>query len=274
MINQPIKLKIENFKHLLKARKKDSHKNMFGHVVIVGGDYGFSGAIKMSAEAALRVGAGLVSVATRPDIALTLNIARPEIMCHGIKSEKILNSLLETASVIVLGPGMGITSWGKKLFTIVLKQKKPLIIDADGLNILATQSIKRSNWIITPHPGEASKLLKLTKDIIQNDRVKAVQKLQTKFNGISVLKGFNSLICTDEELFKCEAGNPGMATAGMGDILTGVIAGLIGQKFSLSDASTCGVLIHSLAGDMAAKNGERGMIATDLLPHLRNLVNL
>lgn len=268
------KLHITHFAGYLKPRPRSAHKGMFGHVLVVGGDYGYSGAARMAAEAALRVGAGLVSVATRPDIALTLNLARPEIMCHGISSDKALGALLDKAAVVIVGPGIGLSSWAKKLFSRVLKSKKPLIVDADALNILASKPVSYAHWILTPHPGEAARLLKTTIDEVQQDRVLAIHKLQKKMGGVCVLKGAGSLILAPNEILaQCEAGNPGMATAGMGDILSGVMGGLVAQGFSLVDAAKCGVLIHAMAGDLAAKEGERGMIASDLLHYLRRLVN-
>lgn len=268
------KLHITQFSGYLKPRVKNTHKGMFGHVLIIGGDYGYSGAVKMAAEAALRTGAGLVSVATRPDIALTLNLTRPEIMCHGIGSDKTLMTLLEKATVVVIGPGLGVTSWAKRLFARVLKSKKPLVVDADALNLLAKKPTQYAHWILTPHPGEAARLLKLTRESIQQDRVAALKKLQKTYSGVCVLKGAGSLIAASDEAWaQCDAGNPGMSTAGMGDILSGVIASFVAQGFSLTDAAKCGVLIHAMAGDLAAKEGERGMIASDLLPYLRHLVN-
>lgn len=268
------KLHITQFAGKLSPRTRNAYKSMYGHVLVVGGDYGYSGAIRMAAEAALRVGAGLVSIATRPEIALTLSNARPEIMCHGIQSEKRLLPLLEKASVVVIGPGMGQSVWAKKLLVRVLKSKKSLVVDADALNILATKPLQYAHWILTPHPGEAARLLKISRDEIQQDRVTAIIKLQKKMGGIIVLKGPGSLIlASGEPIAQCDAGNPGMATAGMGDILSGMIGGFLAQGFSAADAAKCGVLVHAMAGDLAAKEGERGMIASDILPYLRRLVN-
>ncbi len=268
------KLHITQFAPYLKPRPRNAHKGMYGHVLIVGGDYGYSGAVKMAAEAALRVGAGLVSVATRPESALTMNVSRPEIMCHGISSDKALVPLLNKATVVIVGPGIGLSNWAKKLFLRVIKSKKPLVVDADALNLLAKKPISYANWILTPHPGEAARLLKMSLDEIQQDRASAIHKLQKKLGGVCVLKGAGSLILAPNTMLaECDAGNPGMATAGMGDVLSGVIGSFVAQGFSLADAAKCGVLIHAMAGDLASKEGERGMLASDLLPHLRRLVN-
>ncbi len=267
-------LHLTQFIDFLKPRPRDAHKGLYGHVLIVGSDEGFSGASRMAAEAALRVGAGLVSVATRPDVAVTLNVSRPEIMSHGVRTVKMLKPLLKRATVVGIGPGLGTSVWAKSLFQAVLKSKKPLIVDADALNLLASKPCRHEEWILTPHPGEAARLLKMKTEEIQRDRMSALKKLQEKYGGVCVLKGNNSLIAGPKnQMARCDAGNPGMATGGMGDILTGVIAGLVAQGLPLINAAKLGVLVHAKAGDLARMDGERGMIATDLLPYLRQLMN-
>lgn len=264
-------LELQQFAENLKPRPREFHKGDAGHVLMVGGDYGYSGAVRLAAEAALRVGAGLVSVVTRPENAWVLNVARPEIMCHADTELKIL---LEKANLIAVGPGLGRTSWGRKLLTIALKSDKPLIVDADGLNLLADMHLKQENWILTPHPGEAARLLKKTVSDIQLDRANSIAELKKKLGGVCVLKGAGTLVITsDSKLYKCEMGNPGMATGGTGDVLTGVIAGLVAQHMSLDNAAKLGVLVHALAGDLAAKGGERGMIASDMMAYLREIMN-
>lgn len=267
-------LHLSHFVQYLSRRPKDSHKNNFGHVLVVGGEWGFSGAVRMASEAALRVGAGLVSVATRKDHAFVLNSSRPELMCHGISSARSLNSLIAKATVIIIGPGLGQSPWAKALVAAIFKCKQPLVVDADALHLLAEKPQKKNNWILTPHPGEAAHLLKITNAAVQANRLSAVKLLQKKFGGVAVLKGAGTLVDGPDSIPAiCTAGNPGMATAGMGDILSGVIGGLLAQQIPLIAAAKLGVLIHGLAGDRAAKEGERGMIASDLLPHLRFLVN-
>lgn len=269
-------LEISQFKQYIAPRPKDANKGRFGHVLVVGGDYGYSGAIRMAGEAALRVGAGLVSVATRPENAVLMNAMRPELMCHGVTNGAEIEPLLAKATTIVVGPGMGRSSWAQKLLYLVLKNEKDtVVVDADGLNMLAEKPAHKANWILTPHPGEAARLLKKSVEEIQANRLAAVTELQQKFGGVSVLKGAGSLILgPDSPPAICQAGNPGMASAGMGDILSGVIGGLLAQGLQLTVAAKLGVLVHAMAGDLAAKEGgERGMIATDLLPFLRRLVN-
>lgn len=267
-------LHLLNYVDYLSPRPLDSYKNKFGHVLVVGGDAGFSGAVRMAAEAALRVGAGLVSVATRKENALILNSTRPELMCHGVQTVSDLKPLLSKATVIIVGPGLGQSRWAKTLVTFIFKSKKQLVVDADALNLLAEKPEKHPHWILTPHPGEAARLLKMTRETIQEDRLSAVKGLQKKFGGVAVLKGAGTLVDGPDAIPAiCTAGNPGMATAGMGDILSGVIGGLLAQDIPLIAAAKLGVLLHALAGDQAAEAGERGMIASDLFPYLRFLVN-
>ena len=148
------------------------------------------------------------------------------------------------------------------------------MVDADALNLLAQESATRDNWILTPHPAEAARLLGVTTAQIQVNRLHAVQALQQHYGGVSVLKGMGSLVCAvTRPIAICEAGNPGMSSGGMGDALTGIIAGLLAQGLSLADAACAGVYIHAKAGDIAAQEGERGLLASDLMPHLRTLVN-
>lgn len=268
------RLQLKSFKRYLTKRPQDAHKGIFGHVLIIGGDYGFSGAVRMAAEAAYRVGAGLVSVATHPEHAYVLNASCPEMMCHGISQAKQLTPLMAKANIIILGPGLGQSRWSQSLFAAVVKSQKPLLLDADALNRLATHAKKRADWILTPHPGEAARLLAKTTTTIQANREAAILAMQKKYGGVIVLKGHHTLIAAQQQaLAYCPLGNPGMATAGMGDVLSGVIGGLVAQGVPLFIAAQYGVLLHASAGDLAAASGERGMMATDLFPYLRALVN-
>jgi NAD(P)H-hydrate epimerase len=258
----------------LMPRDRCAHKGQMGHVLIVGGDKGFSGAARMAGEAALRVGAGLVSVATRAEHSGFMNLNRPELMCHGAESVGQLAELLEKTSIVVLGPGLGQSGWARAMFNAAIESQKPLIIDADGLNLLAALEIKKPNWILTPHPGEAARLLGCSVAEIQRDRFAAVSALQSKYGGIAVLKGSGTLIASEQEIAVSSTGNPGMASGGMGDVLAGAIAGLAAQGLPMQDAARRGVYWHGLAADLAAaKDGERGLLATDLMPYLRRLVN-
>lgn len=258
----------------LSPRSRYAHKGNFGHVLVIGGDVGYSGAARLAGMAALRVGAGLVSIATHPENAGMMNVMYPELMCHSIPSQKELLPLLEKASVIVIGTGLGQRNWGKSLFATTLNCDKPMIIDADGLNLLAQSPQKKTNWILTPHVGEAARLLTTTTKEIQTDRFEVVQALQQKYGGVVLLKGAGTLIASKHTIAISNTGNPGMASGGMGDILAGVIAGLVAQGLSLEEAAQQGCYGHGWAADEAVKtDGERGLLASDLLSYLRRWVN-
>jgi ADP-dependent NAD(P)H-hydrate dehydratase / NAD(P)H-hydrate epimerase len=256
------------------VRARCAHKGDHGHVLIIGGDRGYSGAARMAGEAALRVGAGLVSIATHPKHSAFLNLDRPELMCHGVESVDQLTPLIDKANVIVIGPGLGQSKWAAELFIAAIKSDKTLVIDADGLKFLAHTPEKRANWILTPHPGEAARLLRCTTTDIKQDRYAAASAIQAKYDGIAILKGAGTLIAAHDDIAVSTTGNPGMASGGMGDVLAGVIAGLIAQGFSRKDAAQQGVYLHGMAADLAVEQaGERGLLATDLMPYLRQLAN-
>ncbi len=258
----------------LPPRARDAHKGRFGHVLVIGGEQGMSGAIQHAAEAAARVGAGLVSIATRAVHAALLSAARPELMSHGVESAAQLSPLLARANVIAIGPGLGQGAWARALLGRALDTQLPLVVDADALNLLAREPLRRDNWILTPHPGEAARLLQCATADIVADRYQAVRELAARYGGVAVLKGAGTLIVRQGDTVRvCAAGNPGMASGGMGDVLTGVIAGLLAQGLPLFAAAQAGVLVHALAGDAAACDGERGLLASDLLPCLRRIVN-
>lgn len=258
---------------LLPPRPRTAHKGRHGHVLVVGGDLGMGGAARMAAEAAGRVGAGLVSVATRAEHLAAVLAARPELMCRGVESADDLDSLLGRAGVVVLGPGIGTGVWGKRLWERAIAFGGPLVLDADGLNLLAAHPRRRDDWILTPHPGEAARLLDCPAAEVQADRFAAASALAARYGGVAVLKGAGTLVAWGDHIRLCDRGNPGMASGGMGDVLSGVLGGLLAQGLSPADAAQAGVLAHSLAADRAAADGERGLLATDLLPFLRVLVN-
>ncbi len=258
----------------LPRRLKDAHKGNFGHVLVIGGDVGYSGAARLAGIAALRVGAGLVSIATHPENTAMMNIACPELMCHAVETVEKLELLLAKATVIVIGTGLGQRDWAKMLFHSALETHKPLIMDADALNLLAQFPCKKENWILTPHVGEAARLLSVTTKAISESRFDLARTLQRKYGGVALLKGAGTLIASENSLAISKTGNPGMASGGMGDVLSGVIAGLVAQGLSLKEAAEQGAYGHGFAADEAVKNdGERGLLASDLLPHLRRWVN-
>lgn len=261
----------------LKARRSESHKGHFGHVLIIGGDYGMAGAVALCGEACLRVGAGLVSVATRPEHISGLLSRRPELMVHGVHSGQDIKPLLEKATVVVVGPGLGQSDWSWQMLQSLLICDVPVILDADGLNLLAQTHVlpaQKRNWIYTPHPGEAARMLEQSVDTIQADRFKRAGELQAQYGGVVVLKGAGTIIQSSGARWVSTFGNPGMASGGMGDVLAGVIAGFLAQGMTLEAAACAGVSLHGLAGDeVASKLGLRGMLASDLMPRLRELIN-
>ncbi|MEH6650764.1 MAG: NAD(P)H-hydrate dehydratase [Motiliproteus sp.] len=284
----------------LARRPRSAHKGDFGHLLVVGGDRGMAGAVMMASAAALRCGAGLVSVATQPEHVMLCIGNQPEVMSHGVRSGQELELLLWRASVIVIGPGLGQSAWSGQLLQAAQAEQidQPLIIDADALNGLArgklVQPSKRDNWILTPHPGEAARLLNCSVAQIQADRFEAVKLLQQRYGGVVVLKGAGTLICDGNNIRLCCRGNPGMASGGMGDVLSGVIAAVLGQmagrtsgessadgsadssiaRSMLFDAASVAVNLHAQAADLLAqRHGEIGLAATDLIPQIRALLN-
>jgi len=271
-----IRLDVNNACRLMPAaRRATDHKGKFGHVLVVGGGPGMPGAALMAALAAARSGAGLVSIATHSDHASQMVSQCPELMCHGVQSATELGKLLQRATVVVLGPGLGRSAWASDLFARVLDTDLPLVVDADGLNLLAREKATRSNWVLTPHPGEAGRLLASSTAEVQHDRFAAARQITTDYQAVCVLKGSGSLIHDRKDNIAIStSGNPGMATGGMGDVLGGIIAALIAQGLELADAARLATWLHGRAGDMAAADGgERGMLATDLLPWIRLLMN-
>lgn len=264
--------------YMLPPRSRAAHKGNHGHVLVLGGNDGMGGAARLAGEAALRSGAGLVSVATRAANVSALVAGRPELMARGIETDKDLEPLLDKADVLALGPGLGADEWASHLYSRALAAAKPLIMDADALNLLAAQPVRRDDWILTPHPGEAARLLRTNTAAIQADRMGAVQALANKYGGVVLLKGHGTLVAGSGADRPCliRAGNPGMGTAGMGDVLTGVAAALVAQfgyEFSGADLAALAAWVHGTAGDRAAADGERGLVATDLMQEIRRCLN-
>lgn len=262
---------------LLPRRVATAHKGNFGHVLVVGGNHGMSGAVRLAGEAALRTGAGLVSVATRPAHAALLPLVRPELMGHGIGDAGDLAPLLARATVVAVGPGLGQDDWARQLLAATLATGLPLVIDADALNLLPAGHPPRGNWILTPHPGEAARLLGLTSAEVQRDRLGALTSLRERWGGTLVLKGSGTLVGGGTGTpWVIPTGNPGMATAGMGDVLTGITAGLVAQAGAgvpAADLAAAAAFVHGAAGDVAARGGQRGILASDLIGQLRPWLN-
>lgn len=287
------RLTLQRLIPLLSPRRRSANKGHFGHTVVIGGDYGYGGAALMAASAALRCGSGLVSVITRSANRSGFLARQPELMVVGSEDPDEYRDrtadLLERATVIVIGPGLGKTSWSRALLGLALRVQQrrqvPMVLDADALNLLAAglegeefSELTGVNWLLTPHPGEAARLLGCDTAEVTADRFAAVRSLQSRWSGAVLLKGAGSLLCFDSgaqaRVELCSAGNPGMASGGMGDVLSGLAGGLLAQGFSLQDSLRLAVCLHAEAADLAAAQaGERGLAATDLLGFIPLLVN-
>jgi hydroxyethylthiazole kinase-like uncharacterized protein yjeF len=259
----------------LPPRERAANKGDFGRVLIVGSAIGMPGATRLAGEACLRVGAGLVTVAVAPENVAAIAAGRPELICLPLANDQDLVEALARTDVVAIGPGLGRTAWAHAALSRVLACEKPLVVDADALNLLAAARVKRGNWILTPHPGEAGRLLDLSSDAVQADRLAALEALLERYGGTVVLKGAGTLVATAGSVpGLCERGNPGMATPGAGDVLTGAIAGILAQCKDAALAARVGVWVHAMAGDSAARSGgERGLLASDIAHELRTWVN-
>ncbi|KAB0491922.1 NAD(P)H-hydrate dehydratase [Pseudomonas vancouverensis] len=257
----------------LACRPPAAHKGKFGHVLLIGGDRGFGGAILLSAQSALRSGAGMVSLATRPEHVPAALARIPEAMVLGTSSANQLMGLLEKVSVLVVGPGLGQAAWGRSLLSAAANAPLPQVWDADALNLLASEHVSLpGDCVITPHPGEAARLLGISTAEVQANRPAAARALSEKYTAVVVLKGAGSLIAhPDGRLSVCHQGHPAMATAGLGDVLAGLIGALLAQGMKAFDAACLAVWLHANAGAQQGKFG-RGLAASDLIPAIRQLL--
>ncbi len=272
----PAAVRLEPDPRVLAAlrRPRDAHKGERGRVLIIGGDLGMLGALQLCGEAAYRSGAGLVRLITRPEHAVAANSGCSELLVTATDDGVQLRRALTDADAVAIGPGLGQGDWARSMFSAALEWRGPLVVDADALNLLAVDPTARDDWVLTPHPGEASRLLGVSGADIQRDRSAAVRGIASRFGGVAVLKGAGSLISgPDQSLWVCDRGNPGMAVGGMGDVLTGVVASLSGQGLPLLDAARLGVWLHAAAADcVAGDSGAYGMLASDLYPWLNALL--
>ncbi|NBA95188.1 NAD(P)H-hydrate dehydratase [Pseudomonas sp. R5(2019)] len=257
----------------LHARKPTAHKGQFGRVLVIGGDSGMGGAALLSAESALRSGAGMVSLATRVEHLSAALVRIPEVMTSGVSSANQLMALTEAASVLVVGPGLGQTGWSRSLLSAAAGTPKPQVWDADALNLLATGTVRLpAGSVITPHPGEAARLLGISTAQVQADRAGSARALAHQFETICLLKGAGTLIAApDGRLALCDRVHPAMATAGLGDVLAGLLGALLAQGLSAWDAACLGAWLHACAGEIQGERG-RGLAASDLVPTIRQLL--
>ncbi len=266
----------EDLQGLLPRRARHAHKGDAGHVLLVGGAPGMSGAVQLAGVAAYRTGAGLVRLATHRQHAASLAAGQPELMAQAVETAHDLRRLLATPAVLAVGPGLGQDAWARSLWATALESPHLQVVDADALTLLAQDPVRREDWILTPHPGEAARLLGCRTADIQHDRFSAAREIAVSFGGVCVLKGSGTLIAHSGEagLWLCDRGNPGMATGGAGDVLTGMIAALRAQGLAPAAAARFAVWLHASAGDAAAAEaGEIGMLASDLLPFIRAGIN-
>ena len=275
-------LTIETKKLLRKLlRNSESHKGDSGHVLVVAGNIGFGGAALLSSKAAIKIGAGLVSLATRSEhLQAALSFA-PEVMTKPVDSGQSLENYLDFPTVICLGPGLGKDYWSEQMIYKSLenahKNKTPILIDADGLNLLPEFSKKLplpKKIVLTPHLGEAARLLNTSIEKVKKNKISAAKRISNKYNSVVVLKSHETLICKEDKIYICDKGNPGMATAGMGDVLSGMISGLIAQKLSLLEAACLGVDLHARAGDIySEKNNQQSLLPTDIIDLFARVIN-
>ena len=266
----------------LTKRLNTSHKGTIGQILAIGGSIGMPGAIRLASEAALRSGAGLVAVCCHPDNQALVFNGRPELMLAPSSATELVNaSALNKAKVLLLGPGLGQTEWSKSLFELIVgtfvkgNKTENMVIDADGLTMLAKTNYFCNRWILTPHPKEAATLLGCDTATVEADRFYAVQAIAKKYGGICVLKGSGSLISDGHTVVINSSGNAGMASGGMGDVLSGIVAALVLQTENYFIATCLAVYIHGAAGDIIEEEqGQRGMLASDLFLPLQRLVNL
>jgi len=269
------RLTASRLRGLLRPRRRHAHKGDAGRLLVIGGQPGMPGAVRLAGEAACRAGAGLVVVATHPAHAATVSGACPELISVGCESPEDIGRLTRQANVLALGPGLGQSDWSQALWMAALAAPVPLVMDADALNLLAATPRRRPDWVLTPHPGEAARLLGVSAAEIEADRPAAVRAIADRYGGVCVLKGSGSLVAAERssDLWLCDRGNPGLAVAGSGDVLTGVIAALLAQGLAPLDAARLGVWAHAHAGDHIAGDGELGIRASDLLLPLRAILN-
>lgn len=266
------------------ARRGNSHKKTYGHVVVIAGNVGMAGAGLLAARAALRSGAGLVTLVTHRQHAASLHSTNPELMIIGVdEAGALADTLFESADSVVIGPGLGQGQWSQQCWQALeqfLSQHKaslPVVVDADGLFYLSKHALKNCTLVLTPHPGEAAKLLQISNQQVQQDRFANADQLAQHYQAIVVLKGNGSIVASTDQLALSAYGNPGMATAGMGDVLAGVCGSMLAQQSpelfgGPFERTCCAVVAHGLAGDLAAGKSQSSLIAGDVIDELGKIL--
>lgn len=278
--NQPQPLTSSAFKSLLKTRATESNKGSFGSVAVIGGDTSMVGAIMLATRAAQLCGAGKVFATSISSTPSSVDALHPEIM---YRTPQALSELMPTLSCVVIGPGLGQTPAAIAALEFWLPQNTPLLLDADALNLIAKHTHlqtlvaqRKTETIITPHPGEAARLLNVSVDSIQQSRAQSTLALARNLQAICVLKGAGT-ICSNQQgtLFINTTGNPGLASAGTGDVLSGIIASLVAQGLPCLEAAKMGVFVHGAAADalVARGIGPIGLTASEVAQEARNILN-
>jgi len=275
-------LSFEDIKRNIPKRKENSHKGDHGKLLIIAGDEGYGGAGIMSSESGLKTGTGLVRLLTRKSHVSASLTRNPEVMVSGADNAQDIEANLEWPDAVVAGPGMFLNYWSeqilyKLLFTIADKGT-PTLLDAGALRLLCLKAFSKinlhSDMVLTPHPGEAAEMLKVTTNEIQINRIQSAKALQKKYGCIIVLKGNGTIICNENDVYLCSSGGPELAVAGSGDILSGVIGSLIAQGLTPFEAAKTGVVIHALAGEEFANDvGKIGLAAGELISYIRKFLN-
>lgn len=265
--------RFHSVRNLVPSRSEYSNKLDYGHCMIIGGAPGFTGAALIASQAALRSGSGLVSLATHFSNSEALISCQPEIMLHKIENPNDLAYLITRMSAVGIGPGLGLSKWGREMYKTTLDFDGPVVFDADALNLLAEKPNRNDMRILTPHVREAGRLLGISEREVEFDRFFSAAKLVEIYGGVCLLKGPGTIIAGTGRTPRIIAGgHSGMATGGMGDLLTGIILSFLGQGVNIFDAAVLGACIHNHAADQAKHYGSRGMLPTDLLPIIRNII--
>ncbi|MEL7292593.1 MAG: NAD(P)H-hydrate dehydratase [Pseudomonadota bacterium] len=258
----------------LPSRHATAHKGANGRLLCVGGNQGYAGAIRLCASAAVNTGAGLVRALCHSSSTLPLQVSTPEVMTRVCEEQQSLVDSLHWSQVLAFGPGLGTDEWAQQLFHTCITSELVKVVDADGLNLLAERPCQDDKRVITPHPGEAARLLGCSVAQIESDRFAVAVALQRQYGGVVVLKGAGTLVFDGRQMYVCPAGNPGMASGGMGDVLTGIIGALLAQGLSCAHAAILGVYLHSSAADeLAREQGLIGMRASKVGEQSRRVLN-
>jgi NAD(P)H-hydrate epimerase len=259
----------------LPIRKQSTHKGDVGLLLAIGGNEGMPGAIRLASEAALRSGAALVSVCSHETNHILIHSSQPELMIAGANVKQLFNNnSLSKVKLVLIGPGLGTNQWATDLFTYVLTLNKPMVVDADALNILSKRSQYCDNWVLTPHPGEAARLLACSLTDVENDRFESARKIAQKYGGICVLKGAGTIVSDGSVCWLNTTGNPSMASGGMGDVLAGIIAALFMQMGDKLAAVRLAVFLHGLIADqIVAQQGSIGLLASDIIAQIPTAIN-